>query len=1058
MFTNATDVASVPMRWFRDGYGPASAARALSPLVWFHSTIAFAESLVELRAAPHVRAADDAEEGAWMARALEPTTFASAAWRLAPEATAVLSTAATAEFLGSGGDAGGWWHGGSGLRALRESARADSRVFVLHVYRLAPTYDGDFAGIAASAEAGLAALRERCRGAAKRPADDTGAREPDVVHEPRSLVLLCVNEAAFAALATYRLRCSDATAAAAVRARLNRAAAVMSRVNSVARTLFTRDVGVPASSALEPPIPRLDATHGLALTLFDHQRRTVHWMLRLEAEGRRSIVFRKGDMVDVCLPRTNATFTYRGDRTTLLSMHTLYTEPCALFRTFHVAGGLVCAPTGTGKTTCAIALMHLQRVLGAPAHADGAVVGGLYYTNATLIVAPRQVVAQWADEFEKTLVEPVRVRLVRTAADAVKLTLADVFSATDVVVMCKDIFASPVYRKLETQSVAGEANPTLASFHGHVTTYPVGSTFPFARLVDMNRAEQPNAPGMYVTRFHAHALRWRRLIIDEAHELDTRWTMIERAISTIAADVVWGLTATPNFTSHGAFSGVNADGGYSRLMAVPDVERDSLAKSAAMQRQFVLHAALTSTVANVPPLTMHRVAVHLCAQERAMYTSIASERTRDRLLYCSHHDAIAASDVVGGGGGSMVVSTLAAASAALGREHERAAAAATADETAAAAALEAAWERARTLLADVDGTLVGASLAFVAEGGDEQTCMSAVIEALAYTSTLAESAAPPSPAAIARHMSTRFWTPADAEANDEGDETDIAAAEASAAAAAALERAAKALAAACTGMTVETHIVRRQQRIALTGAREAVRAATKALEKAAAAARSARSSVTFFRGVFEDIENPGASIDCSICFDDERTRERIALTACGHRFCVVCASAWFAGHTRCPMCKHTLVLPRDLRNIERVAPAAPAAATGAAGAASDVDEHGSKLVRLRALLAFLLGAEPTTKVIVFAQFDRLLRLVERALTRMGIEVLTVRGSIHACQRTIERFRAEPTARVMLLSSDATISGISLVEANHVVAVHPPYDAADDVAREYVGAPKAPQTP
>jgi hypothetical protein len=33
---------------------------------------------------------------------------------------------------------------------------------------------------------------------------------------------------------------------------------------------------------------------------------------------------------------------------------------------------------------------------------------------------------------------------------------------------------------------------------------------------------------MYLPFFCAHAMHWRRLIIDEAHELDTRWTVQKR--------------------------------------------------------------------------------------------------------------------------------------------------------------------------------------------------------------------------------------------------------------------------------------------------------------------------------------------------------------------------------------------------------------------------------------------------------------------------------------------------------------------------------------------------
>jgi len=215
----------------------------------------------------------------------------------------------------------------------------------------------------------------------------------------------------------------------------------------------------------------------------------------------------------------------------------------------------------------------------------------------------------------------------------------------------------------------------------------------------------------------------------------------------------------------------------------------------------------------------------------------------------------------------------------------------------------------------------------------------------------------------------------------------------------------------------------------------------RAVSDLAAAQRSldtALAACTFFDSVTAELSS-NASFECPVCLN--AIDERVALTSCGHRFCETCIDTALTERAKCPMCNCELSRAANVRIVARRAKA-PAVVVDA-----EVNTHGSKLVSLRALLRTLLAAEPTTKIIVFAQFDRLLRLIERSLVDVCV-LECVRGSIYQCQSSIDRFRTDASVRVMLLASDATISGVTLVEANHVIAVHTPYDGARDTEREY----------
>lgn len=164
--------------------------------------------------------------------------------------------------------------------------------------------------------------------------------------------------------------------------------------------------------------------------------------------------------------------------------------------------------------------------------------------------------------------------------------------------------------------------------------------------------------------------------------------------------------------------------------------------------------------------------------------------------------------------------------------------------------------------------------------------------------------------------------------------------------------------------------------------------------------------------------------------------ESFVIFVCGHKFCNGCATnVREHAPVKCPMCKKKLNAQKDFRTIvrnqERI---------------DRENVHGSKLVQLADLLRSIL-LDNTEKVVVFAQFERLLQLVGESLKQLNVaKFVHVRGNIHSQQQSLDQFRNDPETRIILLSSDKTISGVTLTEANHVVAVHPPMDTSSASAR------------
>ena len=74
------------------------------------------------------------------------------------------------------------------------------------------------------------------------------------------------------------------------------------------------------------------------------------------------------------------------------------------------------------------------------------------------------------------------------------------------------------------------------------------------------------------------------------------------------------------------------------------------------------------------------------------------------------------------------------------------------------------------------------------------------------------------------------------------------------------------------------------------------------------------------------------------------------------------------------------------------------------------------------------------RIIIFSQWDNLLKLVGSVLTEHSISHLFLNGSIHTVNGRIRKFKLDQSIRIALLSSEKAASGLTLTEANHIVLI------------------------
>lgn len=214
--------------------------------------------------------------------------------------------------------------------------------------------------------------------------------------------------------------------------------------------------------------------------------------------------------------------------------------------------------------------------------------------------------------------------------------------------------------------------------------------------------------------------------------------------------------------------------------------------------------------------------------------------------------------------------------------------------------------------------------------------------------------------------------------------------------------------------------------------------------------RLLESRVKYFEEVLQHLEKlEQDSLDCPICLGTIETRD-CQVTACGHLFCKECIISWLGKRGKCPTCNTQLQLPAGVASAEDVLSRQKEAASK-----GRISRFGSKIEAVCTQLNSIWRSEPGAKVIIFVQFEVLLKKMEHALAELDMPCLTLKGTVFERRRVIRRFHAEGKENeILLLSLERSPSGMNLVCCHHLLLVHPmaaeSRDAALSFERQAIG--------
>ena len=204
-----------------------------------------------------------------------------------------------------------------------------------------------------------------------------------------------------------------------------------------------------------------------------------------------------------------------------------------------------------------------------------------------------------------------------------------------------------------------------------------------------------------------------------------------------------------------------------------------------------------------------------------------------------------------------------------------------------------------------------------------------------------------------------------------------------------------------------------------------------------------QSKLIIFQGLDEKLRE---TENCPVCWEDLNSVTK-SITPCGHFVCWRCLNTISEGKSslECPMCRFSFERTeiQQIRDEEK-SPVGKGRGDdeveGGEGDSCDIDlkeealieKWGTKFARMLRLVSEVLQQDPEHRIIIFSQWDKTLTMIQKALSSINVDNVIIQGQIYTIQSRIQRFRTDPSCRVVLISSSKNASGVNLTEASHVL--------------------------
>lgn len=190
-----------------------------------------------------------------------------------------------------------------------------------------------------------------------------------------------------------------------------------------------------------------------------------------------------------------------------------------------------------------------------------------------------------------------------------------------------------------------------------------------------------------------------------------------------------------------------------------------------------------------------------------------------------------------------------------------------------------------------------------------------------------------------------------------------------------------------------------------------------------------QSSYNFLTNVIDKLKNSHSGIvdTCSVCLDPIEDTN-LGVTKCGHIYCFTCIKQVIKNINKCPNCNnklsdndiHLISFEKNIYNAQ------------SESMENLIDKVGTKI-------AYLIDYLRNNKrnIIIFSQWDDLLKKVSHVLTQYELKNMLCKGNINRINKILLDFESNDI-QILMLSSEYCASGSNLTKASEVIFLDPVY--------------------
>ena len=109
-----------------------------------------------------------------------------------------------------------------------------------------------------------------------------------------------------------------------------------------------------------------------------------------------------------------------------------------------------------------------------------------------------------------------------------------------------------------------------------------------------------------------------------------------------------------------------------------------------------------------------------------------------------------------------------------------------------------------------------------------------------------------------------------------------------------------------------------------------------------------------------------------------------------------------------------------------------------------INKYGSKMAKLVEYLDELFITNPENRIIIFSQYDKMLKMIGKTLDEFNINYVYCQGNNYIVNKNIQKFKKDNSIRVIMLSSETSNSGSNLTEANYIIFIDVLFNAPEHI--------------